>query len=261
MRRLSPRSAWRTSTGAPRRSASASASVPSSSTRARDHHLRRHRHRARVVLEHELLGHLGLVALGGVLEVEALAVGEHAVAHLEDLRVGVGPLGRHRDRVERADRLVRDALALEQRAHRLQLVAVLGGLLELLLGRRLPHALVERLLDLPVAARQEVDDRLDVLAVLLLRDVADAGGLAAVDVVVEAGAAAGAPGLRPVAGAVLEDLAEQVERLAHALGVREGPEVGAAAAVALAREVDARELLVEADRRCRGRTCRRAGGR
>ncbi len=109
------------------------------------------------------------------------------------------------------------------------------------------HALVEGALDLAVAAGEEVDDRVDVLAVLLLGDVADAGGLAALDEVVEAGAAAGAAGLGAVAGAVLEDLAEQVERLAHALGVAERAEVGAPAAVALAREVDARVVLVEAD--------------
>ena len=83
--------------------------------------------------------------------------------------------------------------------------------------------------------------------VLLLRDVADAGRLAALDEVVEAGAAPGAARLGPVAGAVLEDLAEQVERLAHPLGVAERAEVGAPAAVALAREVDARVVLVEAD--------------
>ena len=133
MRRLSPRSAWRTSTGAPRRSVSASDSASRFLHRALHDDLRRHRDRARVVLEHELLGHLALLALAGVLEVEALAVGEHAVADLEHLRVGVRALGGHGDRVERAHRRVRDPLALEQRAHGLQLVAVLGGLLELLL--------------------------------------------------------------------------------------------------------------------------------
>jgi hypothetical protein len=54
-------------------------------------------------------------------------------------------------------------------------------------------------------------------------------------------------GLRPLAGAEEEDLAEQVERPAHALGRAVGAEVGAFALVALAREVDAREVLVEAD--------------
>jgi hypothetical protein len=98
-----------------------------------------------------------------------------------------------------------------------------------------------------VAAGEEVDDRLDVLAVRLLRDVADAGGLTALDVVVQTGAAGGAARLRPVTGSVHEDLAEQVERLAYALGVAERPEVDAVPAVALAGEVDPREVLVERD--------------
>jgi hypothetical protein len=139
------------------------------------------------------------------------------------------------------------ATALEQRAHGLQLVAELGGLLELLLGGRVLHSLVESLLDVAVAPGEEVDDRLDVLAVLLLGDVSHARRLAALDVVVEAGAARGAARLGAVARAVHEDLAEQVERLAHALGVAEGAEIRAVPAVLLAREVDARELLVEAD--------------
>ena len=88
----------------------------------------------------------------------------------------------------------------------------------------------------------------DVAAVLLAVDVADAGRLAALDVVVEAGHARAPARLGPLAGPVLEQLAEQVERLAHPLGRGEGPEVGAVRAVALAGEVDARELLVEADR-------------
>ena len=56
-----------------------------------------------VVLQHELLDHLGHVALGLVGEVERLAVGEHAVAHLEDLRVGVASR-RARPRPRRACR-------------------------------------------------------------------------------------------------------------------------------------------------------------
>ena len=156
---------------------------------ARHDHLRRDRRRGGVVLEDELLRHLALLARGRVLQVEALTVGQHAVAHLEDLGVGVGALGRHGHRVERAHRLVRDPLALEQRAHRLEPVAVHRRLLELLLGRRLLHLRLEVALDLAVAARQEGDDRLDALAVLLLRHVADAGRLAALDEVVEAGAA------------------------------------------------------------------------
>ncbi len=46
----------------------------------------------------------------------------------------------------------------------------------------------------------------------------------------------------------MEDLAEQVQRLAHALGRRVRAEVRAVAPVALAREVDAGIVLVERDR-------------
>src|SRR5262249_30293741 len=44
-----------------------------------------------------------------------------------------------------------------------------------------------------------------------------------------------------------KELAEQIEGLADPLRARERPEVGAIGAVSLAGEVDARELLVEAD--------------
>ena len=81
-------------------------------------HLRRDRHRVAVVLQEELLGDLADPAAGLVGEIERLAVRQHAVADLEDLRVGVDAVDRDRDRVERADRLVGDALALEQAARR-----------------------------------------------------------------------------------------------------------------------------------------------
>ena len=81
-----------------------------------------------------------------------------------------------------------------------------------------------------------------------LRHVADAGRPAALDVVVEARRAGAAARLGALAGAEQEDLAEQVERAADALGARVRAEVDAVAPVALAREVDARELLVQADR-------------
>ena len=84
--------------------------------------------------------------------------------------------------------------------------------------------------------------------VLLLGDVADAGRPAALDEVVQARRPRRPPRLRAVAGAVLEELAQQVERVAHALGVRERAEVRAPAPVPLAREVDPREVLVERDR-------------
>ena len=115
------------------------------------------------------------------------------------------------------------------------------------LGGRLLHLALLLPLDLAVAAGEEVDDRLDVAAVLVAVDVADAGGPAALDEVVEAGIAGAPARLGPFACAVLEQLAEQVEGLPHPLCAGERPEVGAARPVALAGEVDAREFLVEAD--------------
>ena len=247
-RRLSPRSATRTSTGPPRRVDSASASrLDAVGERRADDDQPGHRRHRGVVLGDELLGHLRLTALALVRQVEALALGEHAVADLEHLGVRPRPLDGDRDQVGRLERLARDAAALHQRPNRLQPVAVGRRALELLGGRRLVHLALEVALDVAVTPRQEVHDRLDVAPVLLAVDVADAGRLAALDVVVEAGHARAPPRLRALAGAVLEELAQQVEGLAHPPGAGERPEVHAPRAVALAGEVDARELLVEAD--------------
>src|SRR5207244_12393970 len=120
--------------------------------------------------------------------------------------------------------------------------------LEALFGGRLTHRALERALDLPVAPGQEVDDPVDPFAVILAADVAHARRLAALDVVVEARRAAAAARLRALARAEVEHLAEHLERGADALGVAVGAEVGAVAAVALAREVDPREVLVGRDR-------------
>ena len=207
-------------------------------------HPRRDGHCAGVVLEQELLEHLGLVAARLVLQVEALAVGQHAVAHLEHLGVGRGVLGRHGDRIQRAHRLVGHALALQQRAHRPELVTQLRRRLELLVGRRGLHPLLQLPLDLAVAPGQEGDDRLDVLAVLLLGHVPHARRLAALDEVVQARAARLAAGLLALAGAVLEHLAQQLERLADALGAGERAEVDPVAAVLLAGEDHPRVVLL-----------------
>ena len=159
----------------------------------------------------------------------------------------LGALDGDPDQVGGLERVGGDAAALHQRAHGLEAVAIDRGALELLRLRGLGHLALQVALDVAVAAGEEVDDRLDVAPVLLAVDVADAGRLAALDVVVEAGHAGAAAGLGPLAGPVLEQLAEQVEGLADPLRVRVGPEVQPPRAVALAREVDARELLVEAD--------------
>jgi hypothetical protein len=175
-----------------------------------------------------------------------VALGEHAVADLEDLGVRARPLDGDRDQVRRLERFPRHAAPLHQGAHGLQPVAVGGGPLELLGGGRLRHLPLEVPLHISIATREEVHDRLDVSPVLLALDVAYARRLAALDVVVEARNARASPGLGPLTGPVLEQLPEQVERLPHAAGARERPEVDAAGAVALAGEVHPGELLVEA---------------
>ena len=53
--------------------------------------------------------------------------------------------------------------------------------------------------------------------------------------------------LRPLAGPVREDAVEHVERLAHLLRVRVRAEVDDAAPVALAREHDARVVVLDGD--------------
>ena len=103
-----------------------------------------------------------------VVEVERLAVREHAVADLEDLRVGLQPVDGDGDRVERARAVARDALALEQRPDRLQPVALERRLLVVLLAGGEVHPLLEVALDLAEAAGEERDHAVDALAVLLL---------------------------------------------------------------------------------------------
>ena len=257
MRRLSPRSAARISTGPPRRSASTSASTssvgPSASSRwttisARD------RQRARVVLERRTPRRPRRRSrLGLVLEVEATG-GRRA------RRRGPGRPARwrrcrrpRRRSRRRADRLVATRWRSSSERTACRRLRSSAACSKSCSPAASLHALLELALDLAEAAGEEAIDAVDDLAVLLLGDVADARRLAALDVVVEARAAGRAPRLRSLAGAVQEDLAEQVERLAHALRVRVRAEVGAVAAVALAREVDAREVLVERDRDVRVR--------
>ena len=84
----------------PRRAESASASTPARSRIASPTTTSRGTdRRRRVVLDDELLGHLSLAALALVGEVEAVALGEDAVADLEDLRVRLGALDRDGDQV------------------------------------------------------------------------------------------------------------------------------------------------------------------
>src|SRR5262249_26518053 len=144
-------------------------------------------------------------------EIEALALGEHPVANLEDLRVRVIALDRDSDQIRGAERATGHLLPLHHAGHGVQPVAEEVGPLDVLSRRGLLHLLLEVAGDLLVTAGQKADDTVDVAPVLVLVDVADAGRLAALDVVVEAGDARAPPGFGTFAGPVLEELAEQVE--------------------------------------------------
>ena len=105
-------------------------------------------------------------SLALVVEVEALALGEHPVADLEDLGVRLLALDGDADQVGGPDLLAGHLLALHQRADRGQPVAEQRRPLELLGGRGLLHLLAQVALDLAVAAGEEAADRVDVAAVL-----------------------------------------------------------------------------------------------
>ena len=161
-----------------------------------------------------------------------------------------GALGRdgHADHVDRADRAPLDGLALGEPLDRAQPISVARRVLEPLVGRRLVHLLLEPAPDRPVVAREKLDHLVDHVAVVLLRDVADARRVAALDVVVETRDAAAPPGLRPLARPVAKDAVQDVERLAHLLRVRVRPEVHDATPVSLTGEHDPRIVVLDRDR-------------
>ena len=146
-----------------------------------------------------------------------------------------------------------DRLPLGEPLDRAQPVSVARRVLEPLLGRRLAHLPLELAPDRPVVSREELDHAVDDSPVVLLRDVADAGREAALDVVVETRDAAVPPGLRPLARPVAEDAVQDVERLAHLLRVRVRPEVDDATPVPLTGEHDPRIVVLDRDRDVRER--------
>ena len=178
---------------------------------------------------------------------ERVAVDHPAFAQREDLHRGAFLGDGDADDVDRADRLPLDCLPLAQPLDRRETVPVARCVLEPLLGRRLAHLLLESPPDRAVVARQELDHLLDQLAVVLLRDVTDARRMAALDVEVEARDAAVPTRLRALARPVPEHPVEHVERLAHLLRVRIGPEVDDAAPVSLAGEHDPRIVVLDGD--------------
>src|SRR5581483_2049113 len=215
---------------------------------ARDDDLRRHARRRAVVLEAEGLEDRVHVLALGVLEVERVPVDHLAAAQREDLHDRALALRREADDVDGADRLPLDRLALDEMLHGEEPVAVARRILEPLVARRLVHLLLELALDRPHVAREELDHAVDDRPVVLPGDVADARREAAVDVVVEARDPGVAARLGALARPVGKDAVEDVEGLADLLRVRVRAEVPDAAPVALAREHDARILVLDRDR-------------
>ena len=167
------------------------------------------------------------------------------LAQGEDLDGGALGSDREPDDVDRPDRRALDGLPLGEPLDRMQAIAIAGGILEPLGGGCGAHLLGELLPDRPVVAGEELDDAVDHLAVVLLRDVADARRQTPLDVEVEARDPAAPPRLRAFARPVAEGAVQDVERLAHLLRVRVGAEIEDAAAVPLAGEHHPRVVVLE----------------
>ena len=182
-----------------------------------------------------------------VFDVERVTVDHLAAAQRKDLYRGLVAVDREPDYVDVADAALLDRLPLAQAADREQPVAVPRRLFEALALRCVVHLLLELALDGARVAGEEVDHPVDDLGVGLLRDVVDAGCVTALDVVIEARDSRVPARLRTLAGPVLEDAIEDIERFAHLLRVRVRPEVGDAAAMPLAREHDPREVVADRD--------------
>ena len=179
---------------------------------------------------------------------ERVAVDHLPVAEREDLHNGPIALYREPDHVDRSDGAEIGGLPFGQMLHAPQPVAIPRGLLEPLVRGRCLHLPLELALDRPGVSGEELDHLIDDRAVIVLRHVPDARRQAAVDVVVEAGDARVASGLRALAGPVRKDPVQNVEGLPDLLRVGVRPEVDDPATVALAREHHARVFVLRGDR-------------
>ncbi len=205
---------------------------------------------AAVQLEQEVLDQLGRAALLHAVGHPAALAADPAAAHVEDLdrdlervlgegdHVGGGPVAEdHR-------------LLLERLLHRTEVVAQPRRALEVeRLGGGVhlgAHALDER----PRVAADEVAEVVDDRAVVLLADVADAGGGALLDVAEQARPAdlAGPLEHAVAARAHREDPEELVDGLADGPGVAVGAEVLGALALRAAPHHHPRELVADRHR-------------
>jgi len=126
-------------------------------------------------------------------------------------------------------------------------VAQLRRALEVERLGRLHHPLLDAAQHLVGAPVEERDDLVDHRAVVGLRLEPDAGGLAAADVVVEAGALRHLARHVVLAGPDREDPLHDVERAAHRRDVGVRPEVAATVAAQLTRHEDSRIRLLHRD--------------
>jgi hypothetical protein len=180
--------------------------------------------------------------------VERVAVDHLAAAQREDLHHAAVAVERQPEHVHGADCSLVRRLPLREVADREETIADPRRLLEPLVRGRASHPFLELVEDRVGVARQELDDALDDRCVVLLRDVADARRVAALDVEVEAGDPGVPARLRTLTRPELEDAVQNLERLAHLLRVRVWAEVENAPAVPLAREHDAREVVLDRHR-------------
>ena len=217
--------------------------------RPRHEHLPGHARRAGVVLLQEAAEHLVVGHVPRRVEEEHVPPQHLPVAHDEQLHGRLVVLAGEGHEVQLGPGERGHLLALHRPLDRPDLVA--DGrrpLVQLLLGRE--RHLVAQSRDQRVGVALEEQLHLgDVAAVGVLRDRLDAGALAALDVVEEAGPRKRANALPDVdgAGAEREQAPDEVHRLVHGAGGRVRPEVAAAVVRELAGPLDPREVVRERD--------------
>ena len=159
--------------------------------RVREQHAARHVRRRLEELREERAQHLGVAGVGRLaraVEHERVGVGDDGAAHEEDLHAGLVVAAREGEDVGVEGGGGRHALALGDAADRLGLVAQVCGALELEPRGGLAHLPLDVSQHVVAAALEEEQRLVDHGAVFLGRAVGRAGGDAALDVVVEAGA-------------------------------------------------------------------------
>ena len=195
-----------------------------------------------VELLYEGAENLGGPVLGGTRHDELIAPDEFALAHEEDLHHRFSQPGRDGEHVHVLIGEVEHLLALVNALYCPELVAEGRGALELLGLGGLVHAGADGLCDLVGLALQEHDHLVDHVGVLAAVHRADARPDAAVYVVVETGARVVA-GYRLGAGPVGEELLQERQGAAYAVGAGEGAEVARAVLGDVPRDVDLRKVL------------------